>query len=97
MTTNNLPNDDLVQLISALIDDDLSEQDHVRLTQMLASDAALRVIYYDQLRMHAQLTWNSHRAPVIGLSDLGICSYIGPDGDYLRQRRQGDFAGPGDV
>ncbi len=63
MRTDCPPNDDLVQLISALIDDSLSEHDHVRLCRMLADDPTLRGEYYRQVRMHAQLMWNSHPAP----------------------------------
>ena len=77
MTATNLPNDDLVQLISALIDDDLDPQDHTRLARMLAGDAALRGCYYGQLRMHAQLAWNSHPAPVVRFSDMGVISDAG--------------------
>ena len=100
MTTPNLPNDDLIQLVSALIDDDLNEQDHARLAQMLASDATLRVSYYGQLRMHAQLTWNSHRAPVIGLSDIGVISAAGtpplitPGSDLSHTNDTGDATTP---
>jgi hypothetical protein len=69
MNAANLPSEELAQLISALLDDDLSAEDHARLTQILADDAAARDCFYRQVRMHAQLSWNSHPAPANWLPD----------------------------
>jgi hypothetical protein len=46
MTSPDFLSDDFVQLVSALLDGDLSEHDHVKLKRMLTDNTTARASYY---------------------------------------------------
>jgi hypothetical protein len=71
---------DLAQMVSALIDDELGEGDRAALAKLLAEDPAARAAYYAQIRMHAQLAWNSHPRPAVDPTEGEVIASLGmPD------------------
>ena len=55
------PSAELAELVVALLDDDLNNQQMQRLSDILQGDEAARSYYYQMLQLHACITWEKHR------------------------------------
>jgi hypothetical protein len=55
------PPAELVEMLSELLDDELSAERRIALEEMLLSDPSARAFYYHHLRVHACLDWSKRR------------------------------------